>query len=340
MTAVDALTEADCDAAGALVAARHASERERFPLLPAAYEDPARTAALVRRTLPVCDCVAERGNDGSLLGFLTSFESVPDPASPMARYLPERSTLHPVHGHAVAAFVDPLRVYAALFSDVAARALERGVIDHVVHVPIGDPTCEGAWAALGFGRANVVAIRDLAPVGRPSQSDVEVRVATPDELDFVDALVDEEPRFHAASPIFLPYRREATAEAVRAEVASDLASDDHAFLIARRAGRDVGVISIAPGRGSPLYVPDRAAYIAATAVLPDERGSGAGTVLVESALAWAGEHGHVAACLHYSAANVTSASFWTGIGFTPVMAHMRRRLDERILTNRPPRLRA
>ncbi len=135
--------------------------------------------------------------------------------------------------------------------------------------------------------------------------------------------------------MFRPYRREDTVDAVRAELTSALASEDRAFVIARRGGRDVGVISVGPGLGSPLYVPDGAAYIAATAVLPTERGSGTGAALVDAAFGWASDHGHVAACLHFQTANVTSTAFWTGIGFTPVMTHMRRRLDDRILSSHP-----
>ena len=157
-------------------------------------------------------------------------------------------------------------------------------------------------------------------------------MATADDLDIVDGLVDEEVAFHARSPMFRPYRREETAQAVRADLASALASDDRAFLIARRHGRDIGVLTIQPGLGSPLYVPEGAVYIAATAVLPNERGSGAGAALVDAALTWARDHGHLAACLHFATSNATSTSFWTGVGFTPVMAHLRRRLDERILT--------
>lgn len=87
---VASLTEAEMGAAGALLAARHARERERFPLLPAAYENPRRAADLVRETLSCCDGVAAVDDDGTLMGFLTSFESIPDPNSPMARYAPER----------------------------------------------------------------------------------------------------------------------------------------------------------------------------------------------------------------------------------------------------------
>jgi GNAT superfamily N-acetyltransferase len=330
------LTEAQVPQAGGLLAARHAGERRRFPLLPAAYEDPERAAGLVRGMLSFSDSVAALDDRGDVVGFLTSFESAPEPSSPMARYSPERSALHLVQGHAVSGRADSARVYPALYAQLAARAVDRGITDHVVHVPIGHPATETAWVALGFGRVNVVAVRDLGAVDRPLPSDVDVRLAGSDELDIVERLVDEESVFHAGSPIFRPYVGAATAAAVRIELADALASDDHAFLVARRGGADVGVISVGPGVGSPLYVPDGAVYIAATAVLPAARGSGAGAALVEAALSWSRDHGHRAACLHFASANATSTSFWTGIGFTPVMAHVRRRLDERILVDRPP----
>jgi GNAT superfamily N-acetyltransferase len=329
------LTEADVDAAAALVARRHARERERYPLLPPGYEDPARAVELVREVQSFCDGATVGDHDGALAGFLTSFESTPDPNSPAARYLPERSSVHLVHGHAVADDADPFSVYAPLFAELAGRALDRGIIDFVVHVPVGDTSTQSAWVALGFGQVSAVAVRDLAPITHRPPGGIEVRTATPDELDLVDRLVDEESAFHARSPIFRPYRRDATADAVRAQLATELASDDHALLIARRHGRDIGVLSVAPGLGSPLYVPDGAVYIAATAVLDGERGSGAGAALVDAALAWARDHGHSAACLHFSTANITSTSFWTGVGFTPVMTHLRRRLDDRILDSRP-----
>ncbi len=88
MSEVVTLTAAACRRAGELLAARHASERQRFPLLPVAYEDPARAADLVRNTLSFCDGVAAVDDRGDLVGFLTSFDSAPDPTSPIARYSP------------------------------------------------------------------------------------------------------------------------------------------------------------------------------------------------------------------------------------------------------------
>src|SRR3954447_7670672 len=156
VTAVVALTDAMAGDAGALVAARHRQARSRCPLLPAAYEDPGHAAALVRQTLRFCDGVAAVGADGTLAGFLAAFDAAPDPGSPMARYAPARAAVHLVHGHAVAAGADPFPVYAALFGALADRALDRGITDHVVHVPIGDEPTAAAWVALGFGRVNAV----------------------------------------------------------------------------------------------------------------------------------------------------------------------------------------
>lgn len=331
------LTDAHVRAAGLLLAQRHARERARFELLPTAYEDPATAKDLVRETLEFCDGVAALERDGTLVGFLTAVESVPDPASPMARYAPERSARHLVHGHAVAGRAEPGPLYAALFAVLAERALEEGISDHVVHVPLGDPAVEAAWVALGFGRLNAVAVRDLRVVGRPTPGGVEVRMATVADLDTVDRLVDLEPAHHARGPMFQPYRRAETVAAVRAQLADRLGREDFAFFLARREGRDVGVISIGPGLGSPLYVPDGAAYIASTAVVVQARGQGVGVALVAAALRWARDHGHRAASLHYATANATSAAFWTGLGFTPVMAHLWRRLDERILAGRQGR---
>jgi GNAT superfamily N-acetyltransferase len=135
--------------------------------------------------------------------------------------------------------------------------------------------------------------------------------------------------------VFRPSPLESAQAAVRAELAEQLGTTGHPFLVARGAGGDVGVLSIGPPLDSPLYIPDGAAYVGATAVIPDERDGGVGAALVDAALDGARDHGHRAACLHVATANPLSSSFWPGIGFVPAMAHLRRRLDERIVTARP-----
>lgn len=324
------LTVADAAPAGTVLAARHQRERAVFPLLAPALEDPAAAAEMVASVLRFSHGTGAFEGD-ELLGFLTCFEQTADPSSPMARYLAERAQVYLSMGHAVTATADPARVYPALFAVLAEEALAQGVTDHVAHVPIGDPVTEAAWVALGFGRQSAVCVRDLSPVDGPAAEGVEIRLATPDELDIVDELVDEESIFHAGSPIFRPYMRGQTRDAVRAELARDLASARHAFFVARHDHRDVGILCVTPGFG---YLPE-AVYIATTAVVPGVRRLGIGAALTDAALTWARERDYTTASLHFATANPVSRSFWTGLGFQPVMVHLRRRLDERILTHRP-----
>jgi len=317
--------------AGALIAERYGRARELFPLLPAGVDDPAVATQQIADQLHFCESVAAL--DGTtLIGFLMGSERTPEPSSPMARYVPERSAVHLVFGHAVAPSADPFETYAEMFGALAPRFVDRGVIEHAVHVPLGDAAVEQAWIALGFGRFDVVAARDLSPIAIARQGNARVRRATPDDLDVVDRLVDEEAVFHAGSPIFRPYVRAQTELAVRAELAEQLASDDFAFFIGSIDGDDVGIVAVTPGFG---YVRDGACYVGATAVLPDSRGGGVGAAVVAAALEWAAGQGYLRASLHFSSANRTSTRFWTGVGFVPVMIHYRRRIDERIVTHRP-----
>ena len=79
------LTAEHVDEAGALLATRHAVERDHCAFLPAGPTDPAAATAIVAGTLRFCDGLAAV-DDGRLVGFLTGFEQVTAEATPMARY--------------------------------------------------------------------------------------------------------------------------------------------------------------------------------------------------------------------------------------------------------------
>ena len=320
------LTAEHIDAAGALLAARHAVERKHCPLLPAGPSDPAVAASIVAGTLRFCDGVAavDDGRRRRLPRRLRTGHRPDDADGPL---LAGPRSVMLVQGHAVAADIDPFLVYADLFGALAAARLEDGIIDHVVHVPILTPEAEAAWVALGFGRVSNVAVRDLAPTGRPTPPDVEVRIAEPDDLDVVDRLVDEESVFHAGSPIFRPYLRESTQAAVRAELAEQLgatttpsswpgaaASTLECCRSDRRSARRCTSPTARPTSvrrpSSPTSRRRRRSHARRDRV---RVGTG---------------RGHRAACLHFSTANRLSSSFWPGAGFVPAMAHLRRRLDE------------
>ncbi len=324
----------DLDAASELLAARHRRDRARFPLLPERFEDAGACLEILRSAMGYAEGVAAH-RDGRLAGFLFAVDNLPAPTSGTARFAPDRGTMMLGHTHAVAPDSEPGEVYRALYAVLAERWVQRGIFDHTAHIPAGDPPTEEAWVNLAFGRWTAFAIRDLRPVERPPRASVEVRRAGPEDLDAVYRLQLEEARFHARAPIFRPYLERQTRAEVREATRAGLEVEGQAKFIARLDGRDVGTIEVEPHPFSPLFTPDGAVGIGDTAVIEDARGAGVGAALTDAAIAWARERDYRAVHLHFATPNPLSVPFWTGLGFVPVMWHMRRRLDERIAWARP-----
>lgn len=330
--AVRPFDESCLSQAAELLAQRHRGDRRQFPILPASYESPDACIALLRSVMGYARGIAAISADGEMAGFMHAVRNLPDPTSGSARFAPTRSMTMLGHAHACSEREDPAEVYHALYTAMAEGWVRDGIFDHVAHVPVGH--LEPAWASLGFGRRNVFAARNLAPL-EGSEPAAEIRQAEVEDIDTVLRLVSEEARFHSTAPIFRPFLGNDTAVAVRAELTRSLADEGQAIFIARHDGADAGVVLIGPGRGSPLFLPERAAYIGDTAVLGPARGRGVGAALVQAALAWGRENGYEHATLHYASANALSRSFWPGVGFIPVMWHLARQVDERIAWARP-----
>jgi GNAT superfamily N-acetyltransferase len=324
----------DIAAAARLLADRHVRARARFALLPPRFEDADACAELVRSAMSLAEGVVARDGD-RLAGFLFAAAILYPPDRPSTRFTPPRSSMMFAHGHAVAAGADPFATYHALLAALAPPLVDRGILAHTVHLPAGEPALDAAWFDLGFGRVHAFAARDLAPLSRASPPDVLVREATREDLDVAERLADEEARFHARAPIWDAYVAADTAAGTRRELEELIASADGAVLLAALEGRDVGLTTVSAATGGPLFIPDDALGIGTTAVFEDARGRGVGAALVERALAWGRARERRHATLHFSTANAASRPFWTGLGFTPVLWHLVRLLDERLPWARP-----
>ena len=81
----------------------------------------------------------------------------------------------------------------------------RFTIDHVDLDPLG-----AALSNLGFGRASVFATQVPRPIG--TSLPVDVRIATPDDLDAIAALSQIELTHRSAPPIYAPSPTAALAE--------------------------------------------------------------------------------------------------------------------------------
>jgi GNAT superfamily N-acetyltransferase len=318
----------DLAQAAELLAQRHRRCRALFPILPARFELPAACEELLRSAMGYAEGFAAE-LEGRLIGFMFAVRNLPAPTSGAARYAPDRSSMLFAHGHAIAPDGDPYLAYHELFAAVARFYIRGGIFEHVAHVPAGDPALDRAWNDLGFGRSAAVAARTTEPTGRARGA--SVWRAGPDDLERVARLVDEESRFHARPPMFRPYLSGDTRKTVLEELRSALGDPGQAILLGgARRDQPVGVLCIGPARGSPLFIPDDAAYIGDTAVLDGHRGAGVGSDLLEGALGWAREQGYRHLTLHFATSNAVSSAFWVGHGFVPVMYHLRRTIDQRI----------
>ena len=104
-------------------------------------------------------------------------------------------------------------------------------------------------------------------------------------------------------------------------------------LLARRADRDVGLLTIEQTTPAPRLCTADFPYIGPTATNPEARGSGVGRALVGASFTWARTHGHQTIAVDFDSANLLSRPFWIGNGFRPTGHRLRR-----ILAVRPTEL--
>jgi GNAT superfamily N-acetyltransferase len=94
-----------------------------------------------------------------------------------------------------------------------------------------------------------------------------------------------------------------------------LAHSDAVTFLAVRAGRDVGIVSVAPYVGRP-----GCAGLFSMWAEPEARGSGVATALVESAIDWARSRGFESIVLDVGDHNARAIAFYGRMGFEPTGA--------------------
>ena len=331
--------ERHVEAAAALLAARHARDRAREAVLPAAFESPGDVRPYIERLAQragTAGVVAER--DGETVGFLLATAILPVPTQFLAQFYPPRSMSMPYEGHALAADEEP-SLYRELYAALAGDWVRRGFFDHFVDVPAGDAAAREAWDSLGFAREITCVVREVelpvAPAGRQEDaSELEIHQVDAEEIDTITALADALWEHHVLSPIFAPYLSEVAAGS-REMALGLLAEPANAHFVAYRDGKPLGMDTfVTSGFSPPLATPEACIYLWQGIVYPNARGEGVGRALLSHAMSWAQEQGYRWCTLHFYAANLAGASFWLANGFRPLEHRLRRRVDERIAWDR------
>lgn len=317
------------EAAARLLAERHARDRGREPLLPAAYEIPAACRDQIEHAIERpgwYGAVALDGND--VMGYMIGAPQLFAPTHVLAAFFPPRSMAISYAAHAAVPGLE-YDIYRELYADVADEFVRRGFFDHIAGIAASDPAVGEAFASLSFGRHSVAAMRGVGPTERAAAG-VQVHQAATEDAEVVYALVEELNLHHAYSPIYWPYLRET--DAASHEMSLGLLGDPaNAHWVAYEDGRPVGMNTFMPPAFlSAMTVPDRTVYLYQGIVTKDARAGGVGTALLSRAAAWAREQGYEHIGLHFASPNLQGAKFWQSSGFKPMEFGIRRRIDDRI----------
>jgi GNAT superfamily N-acetyltransferase len=281
------------DAAAELLAARHAAHRVEFPELPADADYRAEIEALLA--------------DGATGAFTDGAYLLGRPDSP------ERWGPNMWVGAAGHAATDP-ELLRDVWGVAAAGWFEQGIRAHYALVPATDASLLDAWFRLGFGAQQAHALLQVPEREWPAG----VREATEED---VDALVEIGPllsRHQHQSPVFSSVPPQ-DAEAVRADVLDDFATDGVVNLVYELDGRIVGDFFVCPlelsGSHSGLARPPGAAFIGFAITDPEVRGSGAGVALTDASFAWARAQGYGTMVTDWRVTNLLASRFWPRRGF-------------------------
>jgi GNAT superfamily N-acetyltransferase len=295
------------DAAGALLAARHARHRAAEPLLSPHYAEAAagrEEVELLWRADGASGTAALR--NGRVTGYLLG--------APRENPIWGDNIFVEASGHAVEEAEDVRDLYGA----AAARWVDQGRPRHSAIVPTHDPALLDAWWRLSFGQQQAHGIQEVPPRTEVVVPDgYEIRGPREDEIE---QLIDVDlalPEHQSLSPVFGGPRSWSRDES-RQEWLDTFAKGEETILIGAADGRPVACWALVPAERSSdrgLVRPDRTCFIGFAATLPDARGSGIGVALTQASLAWAAGEGYPTMITDWRVTNLLASRFWPRRGF-------------------------
>lgn len=312
---IRSFSEADLPAAASLLAERHKEHRKRHPLLPADYED---------ARLALVEVTAVWESESASGAVLLEGEEVTGYvlAAPKPSRMWGPNIWVEAAGHAVR---EPEHI-RDLYAAAAAKWVDDGRTAHYILVP-DDTELIDAWFRLGFGSQHAHAIRPApeTPVAPPS--DLLVRRAVRDDIAVLAELDLVLPQHQALSPVFSAGELPTLEEAV-ADWEESIDDPDFATFVAEHNGRVIGSsVGCSLDKSSShlgLSRPDNAGFLGFAAVLPSDRGHGAGRALGEAVLQWSADTGYTSVVTDWRVTNLLSSRTWPRLGFQQTFHRLHR----------------
>ena len=307
------------EAVAVMVAERYRAARAEISFLPAAYLDPKAIAPRLKTHIGRVPGVVALEDDlpaGFVLSLLVSNRG-------------ERMAYVPDFAHG-AEIGREYELYRRMYAEIADDWLASGCFVHGITLYPNNQAATAAWFSLGFGLVVMDALRVVNTAEMeeyPSlPTGVDIRRASPDEVNLIAPLELALNRHLAASPAFLPL----IVDGGRSALADWLEDPSHALWIAFSNGEAAAYLRFEPSES--LVLPTSAettVSITGAYTREDLRGRGIGAALLRAGLQWAGSTGYARCSVDFESANLPGSAFWLR-QFEPVTHSLIRRVDPRL----------
>ncbi len=295
---------------------QYAKMAEKYDFLPRKWlSDPAPFAHFIEQDIDSrCSTVATLGTE--VIGFMTCDEF---------DFHGEKTAFFPIMAHAAH---ESLRLvaYNMLYTHISQQLVEAGCINHILTFFAGDHTLQEYLFELGFGLYVVDAYRDISSIPNTKKPhDITVRKAESGDVDVLLLLVKETDGYYAQAPLFLKRVSEE-----KDELASVIASPDHAVFLAMSSNQIVGFMCIRCRHDDDVVtlsdtttacIDPLGAYITKA-----YRGLGIGEQLLYAAITWGRQHAVCTIHVDFESANTYARQFWPK-HFAPILYSVKRHLN-------------
>jgi len=282
--------------AAALFVANYGRARARQPLLPECHADQGEVLALLADLASREESVAVLSN-GRLLGYGIGF-AIPN-------WHGWRSAIMPEWAHATVRD-DRSVIRRAIYERLSRQWTADGRTCHLVCM-LADSAPLEEWQWMGFGLQCVDAVRDLEPVAG-SDPPCEVGRAAPQDAPIVAHLMTKLHEHLSDAPVFLPAEPPVDPDETKAA----LADPQRAHFLAHVDGEAVGFLKIRGANTDASWVVQDAgtAGIDGAYTLPECRGRGIATALLNSVIDWSHERGYCRLAVDFEAHNAPARALW------------------------------
>jgi GNAT superfamily N-acetyltransferase len=316
----------DVEAAGRLLAARHAAERQGTPVLQQRFEESELAARRIGELLaqPGAGGVAAfRGQElaGYLIGRLDTDK------------LRERHIWVAYAGAAIAEG-ESAELYRDMYAAAAAEWVKRGAFRQYVLVPAGDAKAMDGWLRLGFGYEQVHGVQAIPTELETPQlaQGFEIRLARKEDEAAIRQAAVYIMEHQAREPVWGVAYAEDRKRFEDGYAA--LIDDDGGFLwVAVKDDELLGFQAFFPAEEvePDMMMPGSCICLEVGATAPHARGLGVGKALTHHGLVHARQAGYVNCVTDWRITNLESSRFWPRRGFVPYAYRLFRQVDPRIL---------